>query len=251
MESEDDKPVKKRKRAAKRTTTAKSTATKPTTAKPAIKAKAGTKDTAKAAKKLFTDKLKEIEKEYLATDQAVKKMDPNSWAITVDTYAYRATKHVATATKLSEMGADVLAFNFMLALADSSHRSASSHKMSGEGGKAAKKFKILDQALLPLIAAREVPERSDWLKEDELPDVPHRWSEDDAEVGEFKTGRPNKQQRNLMENHFIEWEKERRAARRARMEKCEDWVMSALVDLRNDRDYLKEFGVGQPWSSKG
>ena len=96
-----------------------------------------------------------------------------------------------------------------------------------------------------------MPERSDWLKEDELPDVPHRWSEDDAEVGEFKTGRPNKQQRNLMENHFIEWEKERRAARRARMEKCEDWVMSALVDLRNDRDYLKEFGVGQPWSSKG
>jgi hypothetical protein len=41
----------------------------------------------------------------------------------------------------------------------------------------------------------------------------------------------------------IAWEKNRRAERRDRREKAEDWVAVALADLKENRDYLDQYGV--------
>lgn len=178
-------------------------------------------------------------------DKKVKAMSPNSRAITVDNYATSAAKHVPVGKKLVDMGAPVYAFNFVMALADASHRSITTFKMSGEGGGCEAAFKKLDAALLPLIEKRLLSHPPLPLPNAEIPDVPHRLTEEDADVGVFKTGRPNKQQKGAIERAFIDWEKERRAARRERREGCGDWVKVALKDLTEDRDYLKQYGVGE------
>lgn len=100
-------------------------------------------------------------------------------------------------------------------------------------------FAELDAALLPLIEGRDPPAT----RLEVLPEVNHRWTRADADVGEFKTGRPNKQQRNQMANDRIEWEHERRAERMKRRSECEDWVAVALADLKRERDYLDAYGV--------
>ena len=41
----------------------------------------------------------------------------------------------------------------------------------------------------------------------------------------------------------LEWEKERRAARRHRREEADDWVAAALSDLKEEWDYLAAYGV--------
>ncbi|KPI44215.1 uncharacterized protein AB675_8836 [Cyphellophora attinorum] len=191
------------------------------------------KDSAKEAKKLFNDKLKDVEKRHLDLDKKVKAMSPNSRAITVDNYAVSAAKHAGVVAKLLGMGSPVHAFNFAMALADSSHRNITTSKMS---------------ALLAAIEAREKPGSEAWLNEEALSKVPHRFTEKDADVGEYKTGQPNKQQRNQIQNQFIIWEKGRRAARRERREQCLDWVRCSLDDLVADRDYLKDYGVGEDFS---
>lgn len=99
-------------------------------------------------------------------------------------------------------------------------------------------FELLDEALLPLIEGRNVSATAA-----SLPKVLHRWTPKDADVGEFKTGRPNKQQRNQMANQKIDWEQERREERRKRRVECEDWVSVALADLKEERDYLDQYGV--------
>ena len=70
----------------------------------------------------------------------------------------------------------------------------------------------------------------------------HRWTPKDADVGPFKTGWPNAQQRNQMERQRLEWETERRQERRQRRDVCEDWVAVALSDLKEESDYLKQYG---------
>ena len=99
-------------------------------------------------------------------------------------------------------------------------------------------FALLDKALLPLIEGRKAS-----AKAATLPKVLHRWTPKDADVGEFKTGRPNKQQHNQMVNQKIDWEQERREERRTRRVECEDWVSVALSDLKEERDYLDQYGV--------
>lgn len=227
----DKWPAKKKR--AKDTSTPK--ASKPTT-KPSA--------AAKEAKKLYTETLKAVDKRYTELDKKVKAMSPNSSSITVSNYATSAAKHLNTAKKLADMD-PVLAFNFIMALADASHRSMSTWKMSGESGACDTAFGKLDQALLPLMEKRAAPTS----RLAELPEVPHRWTEEDAEVGVFKTGRPNKQQRGQMDRQYIDWEKKRREARRARREACEDWVTVALVDLVEEWDYLERFGVGTDFST--
>ncbi|KJZ67986.1 hypothetical protein HIM_12624 [Hirsutella minnesotensis 3608] len=100
-------------------------------------------------------------------------------------------------------------------------------------------FKLLDVALLSLIKARRKPVSL----EAELPEVAKRWTVMDADVGVFKTGRPNKQQRAQMYRQKLVWEKNRRQARRERREKTVDWVKVALNDLVEERDYLDAYGV--------
>lgn len=66
---------------------------------------------------------------------------------------------------------------------------------------------------------------------------------EDADVGEFKTGRPNKQQYNQIARDRIEWDEERREERMKRRMECEDWVTVALEHLKGERDYLDKHGV--------
>ncbi|KAK5683487.1 hypothetical protein LTS10_005020 [Elasticomyces elasticus] len=203
---------------------------------------AAPKNTSKDAKKLYKDTLKALDKSYVALDKKVKAMDPNSRSITVDTYADNASGYVDKAEKLDAMGETVLAFNLVMALADASHRCITSFRMSGDSGDCDDSFKELDAALVKLIGKRKKPAVQ--LKADELPAVPHRWTHKDADVGEFKTGRPNKQQRNMIEVQYIEYEKERRAERCSRREECGDWVQGALVELKEDQKYLSDHGIG-------
>ncbi|KAK4557014.1 hypothetical protein LTR86_005995 [Recurvomyces mirabilis] len=212
--------------------------------KSSSKATAKPASLAKEAKKLHTDKIKEVEKRYLDLDKKVKAMSPNSCSITVGNYAISAAKHVNVATKLIDMGTPVLAFNFVMALADASHRRISSHKMSGDDSDCCEPFVRLDEALSAAIAARESPPLTAYLDDEKLPPVPHRFTEDDADVGEFKTGRPNKQQRGWLANAYIDWEKARRLARRERRDSCDDWVRVALDDLLADHQYLDDRGIG-------
>jgi hypothetical protein len=65
-------------------------------------------------------------------------------------------------------------------------------------------------------------------KDEGLPEVRHRWTTADAEVGVFKTGRPNKQQRGQIERQKAKWIKERFEEARRRREKVGDWVGNAI-----------------------
>ncbi|KAK4971458.1 hypothetical protein LTR42_007186 [Elasticomyces elasticus] len=226
-------------------TSASNTARPKKQVKSAVAAKstnAASKNTSKEAKKFYKDTLKALDKSYVALDKKVKAMDPNSRSITVDTYADNASGYIDKANKLDGMGETVLAFNLVMALADASHRCITSFRMSGDSGDCDDSFKELDAALVKSIDKREKPAVQ--LNADELPAVPHRWTHKDADVGEFKTGRPNKQQRNMIEVQYIEYEKERRAERCSRREECGDWVQVALVELKEDQKYLSDHGIG-------
>jgi hypothetical protein len=138
-------------------------------------------------------------------------------------------------------GGLVSAFNLMLYVADASHADCeASVKMSGFGD-SEEPFGILDAQLLNLIEKRHA--QSPATRQEELPTVPKRWTKADADVGVFKTGRPNKQQYGQMERQSLEWEKDRRDKKSERRETVNDWVAVALQDLEVERDYLEEYGV--------
>ncbi len=211
------------------------------------KSKPATPKVNKEAQKLYTDTLKAIDKGIDHLDREVKKiLIGSSYAITTDTYAEAAIKHLASAKKLAGLD-ERLAFNLLLSIADASHcaNMNATAKMSGVGDSEGI-FKVLDHGLMLLIERREKPVSG--VSGVELPGVPHRWTWADADVGAFKTGWPNKQQRNVMYRQKLEWEKERRRARRERREIAQDWVAVALSDLKEERDYLDQYGVREYFS---
>jgi hypothetical protein len=201
--------------------------------------KVNTNKDAKATRKQFDATIDATEKGIAALDKKVKTLT-NAWALTNQTYARNAAKHISMAQKLAETDPN-LAFNLISYLADAAHTDLdATPKMCGEPEDyTSKAFAMLDKALLPLIERREKPAT----KAATLPKVPYRWTGDDARVGVFKTGRPNKQQRNQMYAQKIEWEKNRREERRMRREETGDWISVALADLIESRDYLKRYGV--------
>lgn len=227
-DKENDQPTRSAK--AKQARTANSAKPKKITA-------AGTN---KEAKKLYTDTLKAIDKRVDELDKKVKTMSGNSAAITTSTYATSVRQHMGAVKKLVAMDT-TLAFNLLLSMADASHTDLDATcKMCGTTcDNSTPTFKLLDEALLPLIEAREKQANL----AAELPEVPKRWTVKDADVGVFKTGRPNKQQLGQMYRQKLAWEKNRRQARRERREKTEDWAKVALSDLVEERDYLDAYGV--------
>jgi len=216
---------------------AKPTSTKTPNKNTPVSAKAANKE----AKKLYLDTLKAVDKRVSDLDKQVKVMRGNSWSITTSDYATSAGKHLGTAEKLAEMDA-ILGFNLLLSLADASHTDLdASCKMCGEPfDESIPTFTALDDALLPLIEKRDKSHRQ---PDNVLAPVPARWTPADADVGPFKTGWPNKQQRGQMYRQKLEWEKRRTAARRTRRETTDDWVAVALSDLKEERDYLDAYGV--------
>jgi len=112
--------------------------------------------------------------------------------------------------------------------------------MSGYGDSEAP-FAILGTQLLDLIEKRHT--QAPATRREELPTVPNRWTRQDADVGIFKTGRPNKQQYGQMQRQCLDWNKDRREQRSERRETVGDWVPVALQDLEVERDYLERYGV--------
>lgn len=135
-----------------------------------------------------------------------------------------------------------LGFDLLLSLADASHTDLdASCKMCGTPcDDSIPTFTALDEALLPLIEKRD---RNPQPHHHVLPSVPTRWTPAHADVGLLETGRPNKQQRGQIYNQKLDWEKQRTADRRARREAVGNWVAVALVDLKEERDYLAAYGV--------
>lgn len=219
---------------------AKATKTQTKTANSVPARKTSSVGRSKEAKKLYTDTLEALDKRVNELDKKVKTMNGNSWAITSSNYATSACKHMAAVKKLVAMDT-TLAFNLLLSMADASHTDLdATAKMCGTPcDDSIPTFKLLDDALLPLIEAREKPASL----VAELPEVPRRWTSEDADVGVFKTGWPNKQQRGRMYLQKLAWEKKRRQARRERREQTGDWVKVALSDLVEERDYLAAYGV--------
>jgi hypothetical protein len=200
-------------------------------------------NSAKSAKTLYTETLKAIDRRVNELDKKVKAMSGNSTAITTASYATSVGKHMPAVKKLAAMD-PILAFNLLLSMTDASHTDLdASMKMCGTPcDSSGPTFAKLDEALLPLIverAAAAIPPAHEGF----LPEVPHRWTRKDADVGPFKCGYPNKQQRNQMYAQKLQWEKERREARRQRREEVDDWVAVALSDLKEERDYIEQYGV--------
>jgi hypothetical protein len=113
--------------------------------------------------------------------------------------------------------------------------------MSGYGG-TKEPFEELDDLMLSIIPDLRVPS-ADNTNDSSLPKVPHRWTLADADVGVFKTRRPNKQQRGQIDRQKASWMKERNAVAKERREKVEDWITNAIEELKGERDAIKGYGL--------
>ncbi|KAG2168261.1 hypothetical protein JADG_008000 [Aureobasidium aubasidani] len=225
----------KRKAPAKKTATTTST-TNPTPAKKATATKSPT------VAKTYKDAIKALETALKSLDAKVRKMSPNSRAITTDTYADMASKHLKAVNALEKMeGGLVYAFNMAMAVADASHTDCDTTPKMGGFGDSEGPFGEMDGMLVGLIERRNGEGSAK--RQEGLPTVRKRWTRADGDVGEFKTGRPNKQQYGQLQRQKLAWENERREEKRERRESVDDWVTVALQELKEERDYLAEYGV--------
>jgi hypothetical protein len=113
--------------------------------------------------------------------------------------------------------------------------------MSGYGG-TEEPFEALDDLMLSIIPHLKIPSTGS-ANDPSLPKVPHRWTLADADVGVFKTGRPNKQQRGQIDRQKASWMTERNAVAKERREKVEDWITNAIEELKGERDAIKGYGL--------
>jgi hypothetical protein len=234
-ESEEEPPKKKK--------TTKKAPVKKAAAKKAPTKKAGGSDNAVEA--LYKKIVDDVDKKANTLDARVTKMGPNSTAITSDTYAETMVKFVKDIRKLMEMGQEgaQLAFNAVLYIGPHMHGDLEATcKMCGFGG-TEEPFAEMDELMLKVIALREDVECGG-SEDAALPEVEHRWTNDDADVGVFKTGRPNKQQRGQIERQKAKWMKDRNDAMRQRREKdVVDWISNGIDELKDEKDYIKAYGL--------
>lgn len=182
-----------------------------------------------------------MDKKIAGSDARVKKMGPNSRSITSDTYAETMVKFSKDVEKLMVLSPR-LAFN-LLHIGPHLHGDLeASIKMCGFGG-TEEPFAEMDELMLEVIVLREDVPTGESSKDKELPEVGHRWTYKDADVGEFKMGRPNKQQRGQIERQRAAWIKKRNVAARQRREKVEDWVGNAVEKLKGEQDAIKDYGL--------
>ncbi|TIA31010.1 hypothetical protein D6C79_09530 [Aureobasidium pullulans] len=192
--------------------------------------------------KTYKDAIKALETALKSLDAKVRKMSPNSRTITTDTYADMASKHLKAVNALEKMDKGlVYAFNMAMAVADASHTDCDTTPKMGGFGDSEGPFGEMDGMLVGLIERRNVEGSAK--RQEGLPAVRKRWTRADGDVGEFKTGRPNKQQYGQLQRQKLAWENERREEKRERRESVDDWVTVALQDLKEERDYLAEYGV--------
>jgi hypothetical protein len=205
------------------------------------------KQGAKAARQTYTSILGKVDKKVGELDRKCKAQGPNGKKFNSDDYAKAVAEFLPEVIDLSNMDGGVkFAFNLVLYLGEHAHGDFyMCIKMCGYGG-SKKPYNALDEVMLGLIERRKDEATEDDVQAVEatsLPLVPHRWTEADADVGEFKTGRPNKQQRNQIVRQRQEWMKERSKKARERRETTKDWVCNALVELIDEKNYLDGFGL--------
>ncbi|KAE9365663.1 hypothetical protein N431DRAFT_563508 [Stipitochalara longipes BDJ] len=172
----------------------------------------------------------DVDKKVSSLDARVRKNGPNSAAVNSDHYAGAMVRFIKDIEKLKAMGPDGVrcAFNATLYIGPHAHGDLEiSYKMSGYGG-TERPFADMDDTMLGIIGLRDDLDCAGKNEGVELPEVRHRWTTNDAEVGVFKTGKPNKQQRGQIERQKAKWVKERFKEARKRREKVRDWVRNAF-----------------------
>jgi hypothetical protein len=149
-----------------------------------------------------TSIIKNIDKVVQELNKRCKAQGPNGWSVTSDHYAAAMAKCIPDIQSLSNLVEGIkFAFNLMLNLGEYVHGDIDvSMKMSGYGGHE-KPYKRLDHVMLELIerrnndATEKAGKAGSALDTPPLSQVSPRWTAPDADVGDFKTGRPNKQQK--------------------------------------------------------
>jgi hypothetical protein len=153
----------------KRKTTKKATAARTSSTKKAPEGK-------KATEQLYKRTIDDVIKKVSSLDARVKKMGPNSSAVTSDDYARGMCKFIKDIKKLMVMGPDGArcAFNLLLYIGPNAHGDLEAMRsMSGYGG-TEEPFADLDEAMLEIIG---LGEDIDCAGKDEgvlLPKVRHR-----------------------------------------------------------------------------
>jgi hypothetical protein len=220
--------------------------TKKASIKKAAAKKASTKTAeggGKAAGQLYTKLVGDVDKRVNNLDARVKKMSPNDTSVTSDTYAKTMIHFVQDVRKLMEMGQEgaKLAFNIVLYIGPHMHGDfEASAKMCGFGENE-KAFADMDELMLEVIARRE---DVDCGEDTALPEVRPRWTRKDADVGVFKTGRPNKQQRGQIDRQRAKWIKDRNDALKQRRENAVvDWISNGIFELKDEQDYIGAYGL--------
>jgi hypothetical protein len=197
----------------------------------------------KAAGQLYKKTIGDVDKKVSILDAAVKKMGPNGRSVTSDTYADTMVPFAKDLRKLMVMGQEgaKLAFNLVLYIGPHMHGDLdASCEMSGYG-EAEDSFAEMDELMLEIIGLRE---DVDGGEDAALPQIKHRWTREDADVGVFKTGRPNKQQRGQIERQKAKWTKERNDALRQRREKAGvDWISIGISELKDEHQYIRAYGL--------
>jgi hypothetical protein len=201
----------------------------------------------KKAKQLYTTTISDVDKKIKALDKMVT---PNGRSVTSDQYAQAMAKLLPKVVSLSNMAEDGVEYAFNLLLYLGEHSRGDFYacvKMCGFGD-SEEPYKEMDQAMLELIERRQHHDanstKADGVDTQEnVVEVPHRWTDDDADVGVFKTGWPNKQQRNWIVRQRAEWTKDRSEKLRERREKTGDWVSNTLSELVEDSEYVAPYGL--------
>lgn len=222
---------------------------KPKTTKKAVPAsKSSTKkapEGKRAAEQLYKKIIADVDKKVSSLDARVKKNGPNSRAITSDHYAEAMVKFIKDVQKLMVMGPDGArcAFNAMMHIGPHAHGDLEATiKMCGYGG-TEEPFAELDDTMVAIIELREDIDCDGKDDGSAVPEVRHRWTVQDATVGVFKTGRPNKQQRGQLERHKAAWIKERFEEARKRREKAIDWISNAIKELKEEAVEIEQYGL--------
>jgi hypothetical protein len=154
-------------------------------------------------------------------------------------------KFLPEATKLSAVDEEGVrcAFNLLLHLAWNAYGDINaSFKMSGYGGHEST-YPLMDEKMMKIIELLAVITDSSTIPTPAVI-VPRRWTDENAEVGKFKTGRPNKQQRSQIARQHEEYDKERNDLARERRETTTgmEWINNAIGELTESRDYIKGYG---------
>ncbi|KAF4972613.1 hypothetical protein FSARC_886 [Fusarium sarcochroum] len=198
----------------------------------------------KAAQRLYNKTIKSIDRNIQTLDRKVQSSLGARWPYTTSDYAEHIPMHFKAVDTLTYLDLR-LACNLLLSMADASHTDLNTDaKMCGsKDDESIPTFKKLDEALLPLIKARKKPESL----VTELPEVPKRRNDRFENSSEYDDlpiiNEPGQLLHEPLWNEYLICEKVRREARRQRREDIDDWVTVALNDLKEDKDYLMEYGL--------